>query len=182
MDIISLIKAATAIPKELKEKEKANKKVSEKSKTISGSSNRTINNNINITIYTIVDENIITNIKNVCKKDVSIVTEAARYLLLDLENNHGVIRLRSLYVINILFIRSNTFRTIVSKDIKHIAKCAGLLRIDGNYKLALTYQNEVESKVKELIELWDISYGGYYPQIRAMARYHHHYYYYYYYY
>ena len=88
-DIATLIKAATALPKELKEKEKALKS----KKTGSTSSSSSIGN---VSVYTSVDSTTLDRIKRACKNDSTCLSDAARYLGMDLNSNHGVVRLLSL--------------------------------------------------------------------------------------
>jgi len=135
-----------------------------------------------------VDEKSLKEIKKRCKENAANIDEVARYLLLNLSSNKGVIRIKSLKIIDALFNRSTLFRHSICKGLKIITSCAGFLQIavgnDNNsssagvatsanapMKLAKDYTEEVQDKVKELIELWDIRYGNEYPELHAMARY-----------
>ena len=138
-----------------------------------------------------VDEKLLKEIKRRCKDNVENIDEVARYLLLNLSSNKGVIRMKSLIIIDSLFNRSNLFRFSVCKGLKTITSCAGFLQVatsssndnsnnssasiatsaNAPMKMAKDYTDEVQNKVKELIELWDIRYGNNYPELHAMARY-----------
>ena len=137
-----------------------------------------------------IDEKLLKEIKRRCKDNTGNIDEVARYLLLNLSSNKGIIRMKSLIIMDELFNRSNLFRLSVCKGLKTITSCAGFLQVATNnsindasnsssvatsanepMKLAKDYNEEIQNKVKELIELWDIRYGSDYTELHAMARY-----------
>ena len=138
-----------------------------------------------------VDEKLLKEIKRRCKDSEENIAEVARYLLLNLSSNKGVIRMKSLSIIDTLFNRSKLFRFSICKGLKTITSCAGFLQAASSnsndnsnnssasiatganapIKITKDYASEIQNKVKELIELWDIRYGNDYPELHAMARY-----------
>ena len=104
----------------------------------------------------IVDQSLLSAIKNKCKSDNVSLVNAFHYLSVDLTNRNGAVRIRSLIVIDCLFQRSKKFREITSSNIKLIVKSAGLLKtLDANQirkDVATSYITETENKVKELIK------------------------------
>lgn len=123
----------------------------------------------------VVHSALLSPIKNLCKKDEQSIVDAFRYLSVDLKRKNGCVRLRSLYIINELFQRSKVFRKEVAMNMSVIVAAAGLLHnmsseVD-NSSLADSFRVEIESKIKELIELWDSSHGKLHPEIHAVARY-----------
>lgn len=131
--------------------------------------------NIPVTDLLIVNDSFIKDIKDICKSNDNEILNASRCLLINLENTSGIIRMKSLYIISILFARSKLFRLEMSNNIRLIVSSAGLITsIDNNNNknvLPKDYSKEVIDKIKEMIELWDIQFGHLYPQIRAIARY-----------
>lgn len=108
-------------------------------------------------------------LKKICKNDCLATEDVARCLLLDLGNRSAVIRLRSLSVIDSLFLRSKIFRKSVSEHIRLIAECAGYL--DGKSFENTEHRDALQHRVKELLEMWDTYYGEFLPEIRALTRY-----------
>jgi hypothetical protein len=136
--------------------------------------------NISVNDLLKVNDSYIKEIKDICKSDDNEILNAVRYLLINLSNNSGVIRMKSLYIISILFTRSKLFRVEMSNNIRLIVASVGLISsIDNNNNnnninksvLPKDYSKEVIDKIKEMIELWDLQYGHLYPQIRAISRY-----------
>jgi len=179
MDIVSLIKKATTVPRPPRKREVDD----EISQSISNGKNNVNNDNL------LIPTNIIEAIKRCCRDNGDDVREAAHYLLIDAtESKSHISRLRALNVIDTLFNRSKEFRTIISARMKDIARSAGLLKCcsDGvvsgcvsssstTSPKALCFTREhakiVEEKVKLYIELWDIRFGALYPSLRAVSRY-----------
>lgn len=123
-----------------------------------------------------VAEKLLLPLKSQCKKgDPAVIRELFYYLKQDLLRPSGTVRMRCLFVINYLFMRSKIFRDSVSENMKLIARCAGLLKslpiATINGETAKDYKLEVETRVKEYLEIWDAAFGHFYPQLRAMLRY-----------
>ena len=53
-----------------------------------------------------VDEVLLKPIKTLCRRSEEDTLEAKRYLFLDLQHNNWLVRIRSLFIIDILFFRS----------------------------------------------------------------------------
>lgn len=68
--------------------------------------------------------------------------------------------------------RSSAFRDVVARNLKNIAHSGGILRQSkGMYdSKAETLADQVQERVKGMIELWDHLYGIVYPSIHVMAR------------
>ena len=92
---------------------------------------------------------------------------------MELNSKSGTVRLRALDLIDYFFTRSSEFRSFVAKNLKSIAQSGGFLqqlsRTCGNK--AETLADQVQERVKGMIELWDHLYGIVYPSIHVMARY-----------
>ena len=127
---------------------------------------------------------ILQSIKTECKKNPDTIKEVFYYLSVDLCKRSGVVRLRSLDVIDCLLHRSKSFRELVCADIKQIATATGLLSdsssgnssnssLNSSSKTGIetSHAEELVNKGKELIEIWDHLYGDRHPQLRAIARY-----------
>lgn len=113
-------------------------------------------------------------IKLLCKESNQNIDELFRYLSVDLTRKSGISRLKALYIINELFHRSKYFRNIINNNIHLIAQTANLLKHHSRNNAIILpndYHNELESRVKEYIELWNHAYGQHYPQLKAIARY-----------
>lgn len=125
--------------------------------------------------WKVVDESLLSPIKAMVKcGDASLQSEFFHYLSTDLTKTNGIVRYRALVVVDCLFMRSSGFRKITSANIRMIAKAGDLLKTENSVKsisIERCYLVELESKVKELIELWDMLYGMHLPPLRAMARY-----------
>jgi hypothetical protein len=128
----------------------------------------------------VVGENLLNPIKSACKADPEAVKSAFYYLSLDLAKRNGVVRYRSLLVLDCLLHRSKAFRQLAVADLRYVARCAGVLK--GTNKLSSStdsrkvsppkdFSVELESKGKELFEIWDHMYGDRYPPLRAFCRY-----------
>jgi hypothetical protein len=122
-----------------------------------------------IIVTSFVSDDDIKAIKIICKNNEMAVKEVARYLLLDLGNRSAVVRLRSLCIIDLLFLRSKLFRKEISCNIRAIAQCGGFLgcKITEN----IEHRDLLQHRVKELLEMWDVYYGEFLPEIRAITRY-----------
>ena len=107
-------------------------------------------------------------LKKICKNDCLAVEDVARCLLLDLGNRSAIVRLRSLSVIDSLFMRSKAFRKSISVEIRSIAECAGFL--NGKSFENTEHRDALQHRVKELLEMWDTYYGEFLPEIRALSR------------
>lgn len=121
-----------------------------------------------LTAASIVSDESILALKSMCKNDQRSIEDVSRYLLLDLTNRSAVVRLKSLSVIDALFFRSKSFRKEISMNIRLVAESAGFLSgkvIDCNIQ-----RDALQHKVKELLEMWDIHYGEFLPEIRALTR------------
>lgn len=115
-------------------------------------------------------------IKLLCREQQGAAKELFYYLSLDLSKRNGVIRLRVLFVMDYLLHRSKEFRLLVFSDLRQISKCMGLLSdqnsaSDRSVPIVTSHAQELLTKGKELIEIWDHLYGDRYPQLRAIARY-----------
>jgi hypothetical protein len=115
-----------------------------------------------------VSDDSLVGIKAECKKDDSTVRDVARYLLLDLTNKSTIVRLRSLSIINSLFLRSKEFRKEINSHIRSIVECAGFLSAKNVENVE--HRELLELRVKELLESWDCYYGEFLPEIRALTR------------
>ena len=125
---------------------------------------------------TLVDSELLIPLKNICKSnDMAQLGEVFHYLSTDLiSKKNGLYRLRSLFTIDYVFMRSRLFRSIVCNHINIIIRCAGLLRTQSHKidnDIASSYVKEVEEKVKELIEIWDLTFGEQFSQLKVVARY-----------
>lgn len=91
---------------------------------------------------------------------------------MELNNKSGTVRLRALDLIDYFFTRSSAFRDVVARNLKNIAHSGGILRqsTGTNGSKAETFADQVQEKVKGMIELWDHLYGILYPSIHVMAR------------
>ena len=126
-----------------------------------------------------VSESLLKPIKTKCKSNDLYIADAARYLILDVSHRNWIVRLRTLNVIDALFLRSSRFRALICKDIRLVAESGGLidtsaLKISSaqlNSISATTGMPRVTCRVKELLEVWDIQYGTFFPVLRATARY-----------
>lgn len=122
-------------------------------------------------------------VKLACKSSADSTKAVFYYASIDLKKRNGAVRIRALVLMDCLIHRSKQFRELVCADVKQIARCMGLLPSSdqsGSSKAtnsdrfvapATSYIAELESKGKELIEVWDHLYGDRYPQLRAIARY-----------
>lgn len=122
-----------------------------------------------INVASFVTDDDIKAIKAVCRKNDVAVKEVARYLVLDLGNRSAVVRLRSLCIIDLLFLRSKVFRKEISCNVRLIAQCGGFMgsKITEN----IEHRDFLQHRVKELLEMWDVYYGEFLPEIRALTRY-----------
>ena len=120
----------------------------------------------------VVDDKLLKPIKSLCKKDPAQIDEAKRYLFLDLFSNKLVVRVRSLRIIDALFLRSSIFRSLVCDDMRELLKSGSLIdapplqpssRDDG-----IVY---FERQILHTLELWDVQFGQHHPTLRATARY-----------
>lgn len=124
---------------------------------------------VDFTTASTVNEDQIRTMKTICKSSELATKDASRYLLLDLTSKSSLVRLRSLCVIDSLFLRSKVFRKEISSNIRLIAECAGYLggkSIENNEQRVL-----LQSRIKMLLEMWDSLYGEFLPEIRALTRY-----------
>ena len=164
------------------------------------------NNNNNNNNNEFVSEELLRPIRSRCRSDAETggvhIREAARYLLLNLQHKSSIVRIRTLNVIDSLFVRCKLFRELMCEQIREIANCGALLSVgsaahqSSSYSItytsgararvatgqqsqaqqsvndsAIADKNRVATRVKELIELWDMQYGVQLPRLRAMARY-----------
>ena len=120
-----------------------------------------------------LDDGLLQALKQNCKLDDRFITDAFHYLSIDLKKKNGMVRLKALAVIDILFQRSKLFREIVADNIKVIVNAGGFLSSLGSAasELPQSYKIEVEEAVKVLIESWDGQYSNKYPQIHTVMRY-----------
>lgn len=122
-----------------------------------------------------MEESLLSPIKQLCKIDDQSTINALHYLSIDLKRKNGCVRMRSLCIINELFKRSKVFRKEISQNISIILGCGGFLHRVSNEvedsSRCTSFKVEVENKVKELIEIWDSSYGMMYPEIHTASRY-----------
>lgn len=121
-------------------------------------------------------------VKLACKQSVDSTKEVFYYVSMDLKKRNGAVRIRSLILMDCLVNRSKVFRELVCADVKQIAKCMGLFNptdqssgakaqnSDRVVAPVTSYGVELETKGKELIELWDHLHGDRHPQLRAVAR------------
>jgi hypothetical protein len=117
-----------------------------------------------------VPKELIKPIATKCRQDDYYIIDCCRALQQNLEHKNGYVRMRALYMIDYFFTRSKLFRSIMSKELKTILRSSGLAGIKGVDIVVGDWQM-IESKVKVLIEMWDISFGQLYPEIRTMKRY-----------
>lgn len=121
-------------------------------------------------------------VKLACKSSADSTKAVFYYASMDLKKRNGAVRIRALVLMDCLIHRSKQFRELICADVKQIARCMGLLPSDQGTSSkatnsdryvapATSYVAELESKGKELIEVWDHLYGDRYPQLRAIARY-----------
>jgi hypothetical protein len=122
-----------------------------------------------INIASFVSDDDIKAIKAICRNNEIAVKEVARYLVLDLGNRSAVVRLRSLCIIDLLFLRSKVFRNEISCNVRLIAQCGGFLgsKITEN----IEHRDLLQHRVKELLEMRDVYYGEFLPEIWALTRY-----------
>jgi hypothetical protein len=122
-----------------------------------------------------VEEALLKPIKALCRRSEEETLEAKRYLFLDLQHGNWLIRIRSLSIIDVLFTRSHRFRASVCDNIREVA-VSGFLIDDAAPRSSNRVTNlssgfkRVSNKVKELLELWDVQFGNYYPVLRATVR------------
>jgi hypothetical protein len=116
----------------------------------------------------IVSDESILALKSICKNDEQSIEDVSRYLLLDLTNRSAIVRLKSLSIIDALFFRSKSFRKEISKNIRLVAESAGFLA--GKVIDCTIQRDALQHKVKELLEMWDMHYGEFLPEIRALTR------------
>ena len=121
-----------------------------------------------ISVASVISDDAIHGLKKVCKNDESAIEDVVRYLLLDLGNRSVVVRLRSLSVIDSLFLRSRIFRKGISSNIRSVAQCAGF--VGGKGFENTEHREALQHRVKELLETWDMYYGEFLPEIRAITR------------
>ena len=119
-------------------------------------------------LATTVTDDVLKALKFSCRNDSKSIDDAARCLLLDLASRSAIVRLRSLSVIDSLFLRSKEFRKRISVNIRSIAECAGFL--GGKHLDNVEHRNILEHRVKEMLEMWDMYYGDFLPEIRALVR------------
>lgn len=97
------------------------------------------------------------------------------YLSVDLFKSNSEGRLRTLNVVDALFHSSSRFRSIVNGSVETVARCGGLLKaVPAGARKTDTLSDIaklVESRVLELLALWDHVYGSHYPQIHSLVRY-----------
>ena len=119
-----------------------------------------------------VAEDLLRPIKDRCRKDQSQLPDVARHLLQDMQRKSVTLRLRCLCIIDMLFMRSQRFRESVCEQggIRIIARSAGLLH-DENAGEPLETSGQLQERVKELVEVWDVSFGSQLPVLHAVARY-----------
>lgn len=117
-----------------------------------------------------IDERLLGGVKKLCKASDSNVEECMRYLLVDLAHKHGIVRLRSLAVIEVLFARSRRCREITAAGIQLVAAAGGLSMQSHQWPAGIDHE-KVRRKVVYLVELWDQSHGHEYPSIFSMAKY-----------
>ena len=119
-----------------------------------------------------VGEDLLRPIKDRCRKDQSQLPDVARHLLQDMQRKSVTLRLRCLCIIDMLFMRSQRFRESVCEQggIRIIARSAGLLH-DENAGEPLETSGQLQERVKELVEVWDVSFGSQLPVLHAVARY-----------
>ena len=90
---------------------------------------------------------------------------------MELNSKSGIVRLRALDLIDYFFTRSSAFRDVVAKNLKSIAQSGGILRqSSGTCGKAETLADQVQERVKGMIELWDHLYGIVFPSIHVLAR------------
>jgi hypothetical protein len=127
-----------------------------------------------------VDSTLLRPIKALCRQDDDYTTEAARYLLIEIKHISWIVRLRTLNVIDCLFIRSRLFRELICDSVKIIAEGVGFLASNEAPSLNAEQRNSLTAvsgparvvvRAKELLELWDMQFGQYLPRLRALARY-----------
>ena len=123
-----------------------------------------------------ISEALLRPIREKCRSDDFYIREVARYLLLNLQHKAWLVRIRTLNVIDALFVRSHLFRELICADIRAVCDTGGLLGTSSaaaarNSVRARTGPERVSSRVKELLELWDLQYGNTLPSLRATARY-----------
>lgn len=140
MSIIKLVQAATKAPKGVND----------------------------LQVASVVTDESIQALKSVCKTDQQSIEEVSRYLLLDLTNRSTIVRLKSLNVIDSLFFRSKSFRKVISVNIRLVAESAGFLT--GKVIECAAQRDALQHRVKELLEMWDMHYGEFLPEIRALTR------------
>ena len=119
-----------------------------------------------------VGEDLLRLIKDRCRKDTTQLPDVARHLLQDMQRKNVTLRLRCLCIIDMLFMRSQRFRESICEQggIRIIARSAGLLH-DENAGEALETSGQLQERVKELVEVWDLSFGLQLPVLHAVARY-----------
>lgn len=115
----------------------------------------------------------------ICRKGENESSEVIRYLILDLDSTNVIVRIRSLYIINILFTHSKLCRLLVCNSIKAVIRCGGFYATSKKSSTAVVRQaasnsaayEYLESRVIELVEGWDIQWGTVHPQLHAVSRY-----------
>lgn len=121
-----------------------------------------------------VAEDLLKPIKALCRSNDDYVREAARFLLMDMQQKNIVARHKCLCVMDCLFTRSHLFRTLICDEIRLLAWSAGLLRMDDkrdSAAAAMSTSEAIKEKVKFLVEIWDLVFGQHYSALRALARY-----------
>ena len=127
----------------------------------------------------VVAKALLNPLKSLCRSGDANVHESARYLLMSLASRSGLARMRALFVIDYLFNRCKLFRQLVNEDISKVVDCCSSLvgahrsasGSGSGIKAPDAYTAEIEDKVKELIEVWDLRHGREYPKLHCMARY-----------
>ena len=119
-------------------------------------------------VATTVTDDLLHVLKKICRNDKNATDDVSRCLLLDLASRSAIVRMRSLNVIDSLFLRSKEFRKGISVNIRSIAECAGFL--GGKPLDNMEHRDLLQHRVKEMLEMWDMYYGDFLPEIRALAR------------
>jgi hypothetical protein len=131
------------------------------------------------TNHEFVSEDLLRPIREKCRADDFYIREAARYLLMNLQHKSWIVRIRTLNVIDALFVRSRLFREVICIDIRTVVDSGGLLGSVATLGSSGTRNDltareglgRVASRVKELLELWDLQFGYFFPRLHAAARY-----------
>lgn len=117
-----------------------------------------------------VAANLLAPIKNAVRYDGGSST-VCNILVKYLSSRSDVMCMRSLFILDVLFVRSKEIRACVCEQLPAIAACCSVVDKRGHSTQLKCRSVLRRTKALQLLDKWDVEFGDLYPSLRTVVQY-----------